>query len=215
MGSAARSVGHAVGGAVSKAVKTVGNVTKPVTNGIGKIAQGKVAEGVGDITQTAARTGLDIATGGNKKIVDAYSGGFLTSAEQAARGNTKDAARLGLVGGAAVVGGPGAAYATNMALANGASPILAGASILGAGNFGGNMSLISDVGSFINSNKDLIGQVVDFGNKPKAAPQPSYAPAAIPQPIYQPDNTKMLLMAGGGFLGLILVLVLVLRSKGK
>lgn len=200
---------------VKKATKAVSSVAKSATGAVSKIAQGKVAEGLGDLGQTAARTGLDIATGGNKKIVDAYSGGLLTSAEQAARGNTSDATRVGIVGGATLVGGPMAGYTTNMVLARGGSPLEAGAAVLGAANLGGDMSILSDVGNFISSNKDLIGQVVDFGNKPKAAPSAA-APVAIPQPILAPqDNTKMYLLAGGGVLGLILVLVLVLRPRGK
>lgn len=189
--------------------KVVKSVTKPlakVTTAVGKIAQGKVAEGLGDIGQTAASTGLDIATGGNKKIADSLSGGLLTTAEQAARGNSGDIAKIGVVAGATVVGGPGAGMAANQILAQGGNALQAamgGASVAGVPGV------------------DLAGAVLNKLN-PQKAPKMPGAPDVIED--YFPrdysgesggSSKYTMIVAGAAVLVVLLIGVFFLIKKGK
>lgn len=201
-----------------KAVKTVSNVAKPILKGAEKIVQGKVSEGVGDIAQTSARMGLDISTGGNRQLVNAYTGGLLDTAENAARGNTGDAAKLGVVGGATYLGGPLGFMAANSALANGGSAINAGAAGLLASQ-GGEMDFLNNI---LNPNTALgnlagsyLNGLANNGAKPKPLVVESNAtPAASQQlvAVAQPQWQKYALY-GGGALALILVVSLVARRR--
>lgn len=209
MSKSVKKVGKAVGSVASKAVKSVGNVTKPVTSAVGKIADGKISEGLGDIGQTGARMGLDIATAGNRDKADALTGGALTSAELAARGNSKDIARVGVTGAAAVVGGPAAAMAVNGVLAQGGNILQAGGAAFG-------------VPTQIT---DIAGNILHM-NGPTASPSP--VPIAPSEMNYGSSNSysggssfgggssnNTLLIIGAAFGGLLLIIVLFLGMRKR
>lgn len=201
-------------------------VTKPISkvvSAVGKIAQGNVAEGLGDIGQTAAGVGLDVATGGNKNTADALSGGLLTSAELAARGNSSDAARLGLVGGAAAIGGPGGAIAANSALANGGGPLSA-LFAASSGSQGGGMDIFSSLNGFLGGDSALsklalssLSGLAGGGSKPQPVPVVNSSvdrTYVAPAPA-EPTDWKKWGMIGGGAFALILVLVLATGRRGR
>lgn len=194
-------------GLFSSAKKAVSKATKTVTGSIKKISKGDIKGGIGDLSEGAATMGLDIATGGNKKLVDAYSGGLLSSAEGAARGNSTDLTRLGIVGGATVLGGPAAGFALNQVMARGGSEqeILTG--LASAGGYGGLATAI-----------DYAGNAVSYSNKP--SPAPAALRAQDPGISYAPsggggsDTTKYLMIGGGAFAILISILFFVsMRRK--
>lgn len=208
----------AVGKVASSAVKSVGSVASGIVNGVGKVAQGKVGEGLGDIGQTAARMGLDIVTVGNKSTVDKLTGGIMTTAEEAARGNSKDIVRLGATATAAVYGGPTAAMAANSVFAGGGNILQAG--LAGVTNSqGGEMGWLDDIGGFLNNNPGLsqLANNAISGLIPKSAPKVQTVAPAV-QTIEIPGSrqgmsTGMIVGIAGGALGLVLVLVLVLKRK--
>lgn len=193
--------------AVKSAVKSVGSAVKQVAGGIGKIAQGKVGEGFGDIGETAARVGLDTVTGGNKNKVDALSGGLMSAAEGAARGNTKDIARLGITAGATAVGGPMGGLSANAVFGAGGNVLQAGLAGLGGTPMAGVASLAGGV----------LGNVLNM-NGPTATPQnitPTVNPSYVPGiPGTSNNNTTMMLMTGGGLIAVVMVLILTMR-RGK
>jgi hypothetical protein len=193
---------------VKKVSSAVGSAVKSVSSGVSKIAQGKVAEGLGDIGQTAARAGLDTVTGGNKKIADQLSGGLLTSAEMAARGNTKDITRVGAVVGATVAGGPGAGMAVNGGFAaggfqGGLAAGLGGVGVPGAGLIAGAVSNVVGSGG---------GSMA-----PSSAPMyqaPMYSPAPVYQGTSGGINNSTMIM-GAAFAGVLLILVLFLGMRRR
>ena len=197
-----------------KVKKAVSKVTKPVAKAVEKIAQGKVAEGLGDIGQTGARMGLDIATGGNKDLVDGFSGGLLTSAENAARGNTKDIARVGVTGAATFAGGPTAGFAVNNVLSNGGSITQAA---LAAGS-GGDMSFLSDVSGFLGNNPGIaqLANSALSGLGPKSAPKVVQSAPAI-QTIEVPSargmSMGMMVGIGSAVIGAIVLILVVVKRK--
>lgn len=196
--------------------KIVKSVTKPVSNvvnGVGKIASGKISEGLGDIGQTAAGTGLDIVTGGNKKIADGLSGGLLTTAENAARGNTADIARLGVTGGAALAGGPGAALAANSAFANGGNILQAG--------FSGVLGSDTGLGNFLNNS--ALGNLASgalsglINGKPKpVASVPDFYPqetSSAYSPSVKNNNMPLILGIGALFVLLVVFMFFILKRR--
>lgn len=203
-----------MGFSLKKVTKAVSKVVKPVAKAVEKVAQGKVGEGLGDIGQTGARMGLDIATGGNKNLVDGFSGGLLTSAENAARGNTKDIARVGVTGAASFAGGPTAGFAVNNILANGGSITQAA---LAAGS-GGDMSFLSDVSGFLGNNPGIaqLANSALSGLGPKSAPKVVQSAPAI-QTIEVPSSKGMTpnIMIGVGLavVSLIVVMLVVVKRK--
>lgn len=208
-----------MGFSLKKAVKSVTKPVSKVTSAVGKIAQGKVAEGVGDITQTAARTGLDIATGGNKGQIDGISGGLLTSAENAARGNTGDASRVGLVGGATFFGGPLAGLAVNSVLANGGTLQDAGYAALLNGQ-GGEMSIFNDINGFLGGNSALSKLANSALSGLAGKPQPIVSssvdrtpPPTIIQAPAPATDWKKWGMIGGGALALVLAVAFLARGR--
>ena len=191
-----------------------------MVNSVGKIATGNVTEGLGDLGQLAARTGLDVATGGNKKLVDGLSGGLMTSAEMAARGNSSDITRLGVTGAAGLAGGPMAAMAANNAFASGGNFLQAGFAGL-TNSQGGEMSFLNDIGSFLNSNPAL-SQIANNAitgltqkSAPKVVSQPEVRVVEVPasQPVSAPMSKGMMVGIGAGVVGLIVVLIFAFRRK--
>lgn len=134
--------------AVSKVSDAVSSAVSDTGAGLTKIREGNIAEGLGDIGQTAARTGFDTVTGGNKDLADMASSGAISRAESAARGNTKDIASTGAVVGAAFAGGPAAAMAMNQGIATygglNAQTILNATAIGMGGNAGAIVGKIAD-----------------------------------------------------------------------
>lgn len=188
--------------------KIVKSVTKPVSsvvNGVGKIASGKISEGLGDIGQTAVRTGLDVATGGNKKLVDGLSGGLLTTAEQAARGNTGDLAKIGVVAGATIAGGPGAGLMANSVISQGGNVFQAGLA-----GFGGTELGASPLGQLASNS--LTGL---FNGNPKPAPvvQEQFVSPAISYATPKSSNTGLIVGIVGGVLVLVLAMFLFIRKR--
>lgn len=208
-----------MGFSLKKAVKSVTKaVSAPIASvgkAVEKIAQGKVAEGLGDIGQTGLRTGLDTVTAGNKSLVDSYSGGLLTSAEQAARGNTKDATRVGVVGGATFFGGPMAGFAANNVFANGGNFAQAA---LAAGS-GGEMGFLSDINGFLGNNPALsqLANNVISGLGPKSAPKVvQQAPAVQTVEVARKGMSMGAMIGiGAGVIAVALLAVVMLRKKGK
>lgn len=210
--------------AVKKATKAVSNPISQVTKSVEKIAQGKVSEGLGDLGQGAASMGLDIATGGNKKVVDQLSGGLLTSAELAARGNSKDIVRVGLTGGAALVGGAPAALMVNSAMAQGHSPLQAIFSAGAQGLVGDNMKISSVLSDIQSSTGINVGDVLTNLLGVKSDPQSSTGSKAVvqgsapssPVIIQQPSgggiNTNVMMIAGAGLVGVVLLALLLKRK---
>lgn len=191
--------------------KAKDTVTKPlekVVNGVGKMASGDFKEGFGDITSTAANVGLDIVTGGNKGKVDALTGGLMTSAENAARGNLKDGIRVGATTGATIFGGPAAGMAVNTAFANGGNIIDAGKMYATSQGFGGVANIASnalDKTLGISGNLGIGGPQV-LTNVPSVSASPvQYTPSENPN---KKDNTFLYIAMGGGFLMIILLIVL-------
>lgn len=216
MGFSLKKAVKKIGKVASKAVKSAGNVVKPVAKGVEKIAQGKIGEGVGDITSTAARVGLDIATGGNKDKVDALSGGLLSTAENAARGNTKDIGRLAVTAGAAYVGGPMAAMAVNQGFASGGGieqAILTGVS----NSTGTDMDWLNQATAILN-NPTVSSLASSLIPRSKPETPPSYNPViSVPSPMADSSGggmgTNTMLMIGGGVLAFVAILFFALKKK--
>lgn len=194
-----------MGFSLKKIVKSVTNPVSSVVNGVGKIASGKISEGLGDIGQTVVRNGLDIATGGNKKLVDGLSGGLLTTAEQAARGNTGDIAKLGVVAGATVAGGPVAGLMANSVISQGGNVFQAGLA-----GFGGTELGASPLGQLASNS--LTGL---FNGNPKPAPvvQEQFVSPAISYATPKSSNTVLIVGIAGGVLVLVLAMFLFLRKR--
>lgn len=190
-------------GFLKKLVKSVTAPVEKAVQSVGKIASGNVAEGLGDLGQLGAQTGLDIATGGNKKLVDGLSGGLLTTAEQAARGNTGDIAKIGVVAGATIAGGPSAGLMANSALSQGGNVFQAGLA-----GFGGTELGASPLGQLASNS--LTGL---FNGNPKPAPvvQDQNALAVYSAP--QKSNTGLIIGIAGGVLVLVLAMFLFLRKR--
>lgn len=189
--------------------KTYESVTRPVKSfgkGLGKVAQGKVSEGLGDIGQTAARVGLDVATGGNKDKVDALTGGLMSAAEKAARGNTKDITRVAATAGAVAVGGPAGGMAVNTAFARGGNVFDAASGFAGSQGFG-DVARIADsvTGGNISRNSSLANQ---FASQEAASSGPSSI--IVPPTPMQKDNT---LLIAGGFGGIALIITIFIFMK--
>ena len=202
MGKAVKSVTKAAGSAISTTVKAVG-----------KIAEGKVSEGVGDLGETWTKASLDMATGGQRNTVDALTGGLTQSAIDASRGNTKDLIRVGAVAGATAVGGPAAAMAANAALSQGSNiGDIAKAGIAVASGGGTNVEWLNSVGNILN-NPTVSNLTSGLFNK-SPSPAPSAAPvimtAAAPS-AGMSQSTMM--MIGGGVLAIVLVLVVAFKGK--
>lgn len=189
------------GSAASKAVKSVGK-------GVEKVAQGKVSEGLGDIGQAAMRSGLDVATGGNKKLVDSLSGGLMTSAEGAARGNSKDIIKTGLTATGIVLGVNALGGALNpTGAARGPASLVEG-----------------DTGMFdkLFDNVDVGGILTNLVNS-KINPQTSQGNALQLQQLQQQQqlqsslaNSQMqskMLMGGLGVLGLGMIVMLAMKKR--
>lgn len=191
--------------ATSSVTKAVSNAVKSVGGGVEKIAQGKVGEGLGDIGQAAARVGLDTVTGGNKNLVDGFSGGLLTSAEGAARGNTEDLTRIGVTGGAALAGGPAAAFAVNQGFSNGGG--LQGALVSGIGFVG-----VPGAEFIANGVTNIVGGKSKV--QPSGAPMIEYAPEESYSPS-APKKSNSMLLIGGAVVGVTLILLLVFLSFRK
>jgi len=201
---------------VSKAVKKVSkSVTKPVESSLKNISKGNIGGAVGDLTSGAARMGLDVATGGNKNLVDSFSGGLLSSVESAARGNSKDIVRVGATGGATFFGGPAAGFAVNNVLSQGGNIAQAA---MAAGS-GGEMNILSDVTGFLSSGNPLAqlanNAISNLTSSPKSAPKVSSAPAVqtISVPSQSGMSTGMMMGIGAAVVGLVLVFVLVFKRK--
>lgn len=194
-----------MGFSLKKLVKSVTAPVEKAVQSVGKIASGNIAEGLGDLGQLGAQTGLDIATGGNKKLVDGLSGGLLTTAEQAARGNTGDIAKLGVVAGATIAGGPGAGVMANSALAQGGNVFQAGLAGFGGTEFGA-----SPLGQLASNS--LTGL---FNGNPKPAPfvQDQYMAPAISYATPQSSNTGLIVGIVGGVLVLVLAMFLFIRKR--
>jgi hypothetical protein len=161
--------------------------------------------------------GFDVATGGNKAQVDALSGGLLSSAELAARGNSKDIARVGVVAGATAAGGPSAGFAVNNVLSQGGNYLQAAM----AAQAGGNMSFLSDGLGFLGSNDPLAklaqNAISGLTSSPKSAPRISSAPAiqTISVPSAQGMSTGMMIGIGVATLALIAGLFYFFKKRGK
>lgn len=194
--------------AAKKAYDSVRKPVKSIGKGLEKVAQGKVSEGFGDIGQTAARVGLDVATGGNKDKVDALTGGLMTAAEKAARGNSKDIVRVGATVGALAGGGPGGAMAVNSAFGQGGNVFDAASTFAGSQGFG-DIARVADTvtGGAISRNSSLANQ---FSRQEAASSGPSSI-IVPPQPI-QKDNT---LLIAGGIGGAALLITIILMQKRR
>lgn len=209
-------VPKAISKPLSSVVKGAGNTAKGVTGGLGKVVKGDIKGGLGDISQTAVKFGLDQVTLGNSKKLDGLSGGLVTSIEGAARGNSTDIARLGITAGAAYATGGMGAFAVNSSFAGGGSnedALLSGIS----NSTGADMEWLKTASTFINS---PIGNTLATSLLPKSKPA---APPAAPQIVYQaaapvlpvPNglSSKMMMMIGGGVIALVLIIALVFRKK--
>lgn len=186
-----------MGKAVKSVTKAASSAVSSIANGVGKVVSGDVSEGLGDIGQAAARVGLDTVTVGNKDKADALSGGLLTAAEGAARGNSEDIARVGATVAATAYGGPMGAMAVNSAFAAGGSVLDAGVSYLGGtGNTG--------LANVANMAKNLIEPP-----KSKAvAPPPSEAWYDFAAPTSGRSNTGIYIAVGVAVITLVLILII-------
>lgn len=194
----------AVSSPVSAAIKTISNIPKDPVGSISSLGK------------QFANTGLDVATGGNKRLVNDLSGGLMDSAVGAAGGNSKDIIRLGATGGAAFFGGPMGAMAANNVLAGGGN-FLQAAMAAGAG---GEMSIFNDVGSFFNSNPALAqmanSAISGFGQKSAPVVQqqaPEVRVIQVPTPASGGMSKGMMMGIGGAVVAVVLVLVLFLKRK--
>lgn len=197
--------------------KIVKSVTKPIEKAVQTVAAipKDPLGSISSLAKQAANVGIDVATGGNKNLVDGLTGGLASSAVNAAGGDTKDIARIGVTGGAALVGGPGAAIAANQILASGGNPLQAAM----AAAQGGDMGFLGGIGDFLNSNPGIqqLANNALSGIMPKSAPVVQTVAPAV-QTIEVPGKAAgmsqgMMLGIGAGVLGLVLVLVLALKRK--
>ena len=199
---------------VSKVVKkTTDSVSKPLVSSLKRLSKGDLKGGIGDLTSGATRIGLDIATGGNKKLVDGFSGGLLSSAEGARRGNLKDIVRTGVTATAAYFGGPMTAMAINQKFASG-QKVQNIALDYAKENSGMDMS-------FLNQANDFLSNPVVSSYLTNRSPK---RPPKVPVPVISVDNpmedqndkgisSKMLLYFGGGAVVLFLIVFLIIRRK--
>lgn len=104
----------------SSVVKSVSRAVKKASKSVSKTVS-KAAQGASNLSGTVASKTLDVATLGQKDLVNGLTGGAVTSLEGVYRGNSADIARLGATGAAFAVGGPAGAFAANNLLASGAS----------------------------------------------------------------------------------------------
>lgn len=213
MGLSLKKITKKIGKVATKATKAVSNPIKQIAAGTGKVIGGDVKGGLGDIGAAGTRMGLDIATAGNRKTADALSGGALTAAEGASRGNTADIARLAVTGGAAFVGGPAGGMAANQFFASGnlttQNALASGAQIaLGSDS----MSWLGDIKEKTGFDVGgLLSQVVDSQLNPKKDKGDPGLVAGPQQPVFvqAPSDNKMIYIAGGvAVLGLFAVLLL-------
>lgn len=206
--------------AIDNTVKAAVAVTNGINTGLSKVADGKISEGIGDIGQTGARMGLDIATGGNKSTVDALTGGTLSMAELAARGNTGDASKLAITGAAAYAGGPQAAMTTNAliqqnglttsSLAQSGYSTLLGSNAMNIGN------ILGDIQNSTGFNAaQTLSSLLGIKNDPSTASGVSVVPQQ-PQVIAMPsmggDNSKLLLFGGLGIAALLVGFLVIKKS---
>ncbi len=149
----------AVSKIVNKVTAAVGKPVETIVNGAGKIATGNFTEGVGDITGTLAKNGLNIVTVGNADKVNELSGGGVDTLVGAARGNSKDIVRTGATGAATFFGGPAVGLAVNQGFAMGGAQ--GGVASL-LGSFGVPPEAIAAVTSFIKPPKAAVEEVFGF-----------------------------------------------------
>lgn len=185
---------------IKTGIKAVDNITSAATKainnaagGVVKIASGNVTEGFGDVGQAFMKNGIDIATLGNKSLVDSFTGGAMTKLEGAARGNSSDIISSGL------------------SLASVIGPVsgIKGAEVLK----GENMDYLNSINSFLGSDAGkLASQVVSGIGKKAPKPVKVVAAPAAAAPSSSSNDLMKYGMIGGGVLLIAVVAMMAMRK---
>ncbi len=165
-----------------------------------------VSQVSGDITKSMQ----DVATLGNRDLVNSASGGGLDALQGASQGNSKDLFRTGATVAAFAGAGPAGAVAVNQQFAQGQSPEQIA---LGLASGGTGVNFLDQALTYANNPavQGLLGL-----NKPAPAPKAPKQVAPTVTPSVQPSEgmsmTTMLLIAGG-VIATVLVGFVVFKGK--